>query len=364
LKRKILVIVLLILISLPIGGEAIYASGKAEIVMDVATGRILYEKNSHQQMPMASTTKIMTALLAIENVDLDHIVQVPPEAVGVEGSSIYLQYDERIKMIDLLYGLMLRSGNDAATAIAIELSGSVEAFAELMNKRAEELGAKNTNFMNPHGLHHNNHYTTAYDLSVITKAALQKNIFREIVRAKLWVADRNTYQHFVNKNRLLNMCEGGDGVKIGYTQRAGRCLVASATRDNMQLIAVTLDDPNWFDTTKDLFEDSFEKYHGHITSERGELIDVIPVIEGKKEDLNLVSSKNIIIPLLEGEESRLRTVVNIPNYIEAPVVKGQKIGKLYTYLDDELMETTDLLASESIEKLSFRDKVLKFFKRN
>lgn len=366
MKRRILIVALIILLILPITikGEAISVSGSAAIVMDVATGRILYEKNIHQEMPMASTTKIMTALLAIENVDLNHIVKVSPEAVGIEGSSIYLQYDEKIKMIDLLYGLMLRSGNDAATAIAIELGGSVEGFAELMNKKAKELGAENTNFMNPHGLHHNNHYTTAYDLALITQAALKDKTFREIVSSRYWVADRNTYQHFVNKNKLLTTCEGGDGVKTGYTTRSGRCLVASATRDNMQLIAVTLNDPNWFNTTKDLLDASFEKYHGHFAFEKGELIDVLPVQDGKKDEVNLVAASSVVIPLEETEEESIRTVVDIPNYISAPVMKGQRIGKLYTYFGDKLVAETELLANDDIEKITFKDKLIRFFKRD
>ncbi|KAB3527360.1 D-alanyl-D-alanine carboxypeptidase family protein [Alkaliphilus serpentinus] len=364
MKKNILIVALIVVLILPltIKGEEISVSGRAAIVMDVATGRVLYEKNIHDKMPMASTTKIMTALLAIENTDLDHTVKVTPEAVGIEGSSIYLQYNEEIKMKDLLYGLMLRSGNDAAAAIAIELGESIEGFSKLMNKRAEDLGAKNTNFVNPHGLHHENHYTTAHDLSLITRAALKEQVFKEIVSTRYYLADRDTYKHFANKNRLLSMCEGGDGVKTGYTRRSGRCLVASASRDNMQLIAVTLNDPNWFNTTKDLLDKSFEEYHGHIAFEKGELVEVIPVFEGKVGEVQLVSSKEVVIPLLEGEEENLRTIVDVPNYIEAPVLKGTKIGKLYTYLDDQLLAEADIIANADIDKLTLKDKIKRFFK--
>ncbi|KAB3532539.1 D-alanyl-D-alanine carboxypeptidase [Alkaliphilus pronyensis] len=356
-------IIMLLLTSVIYASEdTITTSGKASIVIDSATGRILYKNNANEKMPMASTTKIMTALLAIENSHLDYVVKVPYEAQGIEGSSIYLKSDEEMKMIDLLYGLMLRSGNDAATAIAIELGGSVEKFSELMNKRAKELGATNTNFMNPHGLHHNQHYTTAHDLALITKAALNEPIFKEIVKAKLHVADRDINQYFSNKNKFLRLCEGGDGVKIGYTKKAGRCLVASATREEMQFIAVTLNDPNWFNTAKELIDKCFNNYTAFVQHEKGAILETVPVIEGKASEIQLVASKKVIIPLLTDEEGKLSSVMEVPDEIEAPIIKGQKIGKVYTYLNKQLLDVTDLVANDNIEVLTFKDKLLRFFK--
>ncbi|SCY99153.1 D-alanyl-D-alanine carboxypeptidase family protein [Alkaliphilus peptidifermentans] len=364
--KKLFFIILVFILAVTVVVHAeeapIVTSGRASIVIDASTGRILYENNIHEEMPMASTTKIMTALLAIENAPLDYVVKVPFEAQGIEGSSIYLKSSEEIKMIDLLYGLMLRSGNDAATAIAIELGGSVEDFATLMNKRAKELGANNTNFMNPHGLHHNEHYTTAHDLALITRAALNEPVFKEIVKTKLYVADRSTNQYFSNKNKFLRLYDGGDGVKTGFTKRAGRCLVSSATRNEMQFIAVTLDDPNWFNTTMELIDHCFENYVAHIQHEEGEALKTIPTINGKTNALKLVTSKKIIIPIKPEEEGNLSSVIEAPENIEAPALKGQKIGKVYTYLNDQLLDVTELVANEDIEVLTFKDKLYRFFR--
>ncbi len=369
-KKRLLILVLAICIS-SIGfvygdnGFEHPVSGEAAIVMDTATGRILYEKSIHQKMPMASTTKIMTALLALEHIPLEDYVTVDPAAVGVEGSSIYLKANEKIKLIDLVYGLMLRSGNDAAEAVAIAVSGSVEAFAELMNARAKELGANNTNFMNPHGLTHQQHYTTAYDLAIITRAAMHNPSFKEISRSKYWRAERdNEYNYFVNKNKILSIVEGGDGVKTGYTKNAGRCLVASATRDSMQFIAVTLNDGNWFNTTKELLDQSFSLYKPHIVYNADALVGSIAVVDGQSGSVNLMASKDIIIPVKEEELDKVMTKIEYPESIAAPIIKGQTVGKIYTYLDQELINTTNLYTEEGIEKLTLKDKIYRFFKIN
>ncbi|SNR87287.1 D-alanyl-D-alanine carboxypeptidase (penicillin-binding protein 5/6) [Anaerovirgula multivorans] len=351
-----------LVLSPPVFAEEIHTTGKANIVIDVATGRILHEKNIHEKLPMASTTKIMTALLAIENMPLDKKVKIHPEAEGVEGSSIYLKANEKIKMIDLLYGLMLRSGNDVATAIAYEVSGSVEEFAKLMNLRAKELGANNTNFVNPHGLSHNDHYTTAYDLAIITREALRNPTFKEVVKTKFWLAERDGYQHFTNKNKILNICEGGDGVKTGYTIKAGRCLVASATRNNMQFIAVTLNDGDWFNTTNKLLDYSFNQYKPYTVFKAQDLIKTIMVKNGVKTTMYLEAAKELIVPIQEEEEGKILSIIQAPETVSAPVIKGQRIGKISTYLDGELINSTYLLAKEDIERLTTKDKFLRFFK--
>lgn len=365
-KLMLLVFCLLILFqSAAYGNEPSYtnANGKAAAVMDVNTGRLLYGKNMHEQMPMASTTKIMTALLAIENMQLDHVVKIAPEAVGIEGSSIYLRANERVRMIDLLYGLMLRSGNDAAVAIAIEVGGSVEDFAKMMTQRAIELGATQTNFTNPHGLHHENHYTTAYDLALITRAALKEPLFKEISATKFWVAERDEYKYFSNKNKILGGCEGGDGVKIGFTKKAGRCLVASASRDGMQFIAVTLNDPNWFNEATRLLDDSFDYFRPYQPLEKDRAVKTVLVKDGKLDQLALLAARDVIIPLSNEEIPNLEMVIDTPTVIDAPIRKGDKIGTASFYLEDQLLSTTDLLAQEGIERLTMKDRVLRFFKR-
>ena len=233
------------------------ADSNAEIVVEVETGQILYANNEKSRLPMASTTKIMTAIIIVEDCDLNAVIKVPKEAVGVEGSSIYLKCDEEISIKDLLFGLMLRSGNDASVALAIAHSGSVEKFVDVMNERAKAIGASDTHFCNPNGLPNDMHYTTAHDLAKIGAYAMKNATFREIVSTKSYKGD---YKYFANKNKILNMLDGANGVKTGYTKKAGRCLVSSAKRDDMQLVCVVLNCPDMYERSKKLLENAFERY--------------------------------------------------------------------------------------------------------
>ncbi len=233
------------------------ADGKAEIAMELTKGKVLYEKNADYKLPMASTTKIMTALLICEDCDLDEVITVPDEAVGIEGSSIYLKYSEEISVRDLLYGLMLRSGNDAATALAIHHSGSVTKFVEDMNKKASEIGVKDTNFSNPSGLPDENHYTTARDLCLIARYAMNNEVFGEVVACKNY---SGKFRSFTNKNKILFTLDGANGVKTGYTVKAGRCLVSSAKRDGMDVICVVLNCYDMYERSVEIIENCFSKY--------------------------------------------------------------------------------------------------------
>ncbi len=222
-------------------GTYIQNSAEAALLLDATEGRILFEQNSKKRLPMASTTKIMTAIVVLENMPLDYVVTVDAQAVGVEGSSIYLYKGEQLTCRDLLYGLMLESGNDAAVALAVAVGGTVERFVMLMNEKAAELGLKDTHFENPHGLPNDNHYTTALDLAILTDYALGDKTFSEIVATKKTTAC-NGLRYYVNHNRLLFSYEGMIGVKTGYTAASGRCLVTAARRNGKTLIAVTLND--------------------------------------------------------------------------------------------------------------------------
>lgn len=233
------------------------ADGVSEIALELERGDVLHSKNADCRLPMASTTKIMTALIICEDCDLTEVITVPDKAVGVEGSSIYLKRDERISVRDLLYGLMLRSGNDAACALAIHHSGSVEAFVERMNGRAKGLGALNTHFCNPSGLPDENHYTTALDLCNVARVAMKNEIFAEVVSTKSYKGD---FRCFVNKNKLLNTLDGANGVKTGYTEKAGRCLVSSAKRDNMDVVCVVLNCYDMFERSAEIIENCFDNY--------------------------------------------------------------------------------------------------------
>lgn len=364
-----MVVILFMFIGIPFNtvvsyGKTIGVSASSAIVMDVTTGRVLYEKNMNEKKPMASTTKIMTALLALEKTDLDSVIKIPKNAVGVEGSSIYLKNNESLKMKDLLYGLMLRSGNDAAVAIASSISGSTEKFAQLMNEKAEELGAKHTHFVNPHGLHHKDHYTCAYDLALITRAALKNKDFNNIVKTKLWVADRDGYKYFYNKNKTLTQLDGGDGVKIGYTKAAGRCLVTSATRNGMQLICVVLNDPNWFEDSYKLLDDAFEKYEPFSVMKKDTVLKRIHVVDGKKESTGVVSMEDVIIPVTREEKDKLITRLEIDENISSPLKRGEKLGKGKIYLKGKLLYTIDLRCREDIEVKTFKDKVQDLISQN
>lgn len=259
LKACALGLCLAVIISVPFTGGTVKASadGVAEIAMELESGKILHSKNIDARLPMASTTKIMTALIIAEDCDLSEVITVPDAAVGVEGSSIYLKKDERISVKDLLYGLMLRSGNDAACALAIHHSGSVEKFVEKMNEKAKELGANDTHFKNPSGLPDNEHYTTAKDLCNIARHAMSNKIFKEVVSTKNYSGD---FRHFLNKNKLLNSLEGANGIKTGYTEKAGRCLVSSSQREDMDVICVVLNCYDMYDRSAAIINGCFNKY--------------------------------------------------------------------------------------------------------
>lgn len=230
-------------------------SAKHAILIDGKTGEVVYEKDADTKAYPASTTKIVTALTALEichqyAINLQTQITVPKEAVGVEGSSIYLKAGENRTIEDLLYGLMLRSGNDAATALAICLGGNEENFVRKMNETASAAGCKGTNFVNPSGLFDENHYTTARDLAELSRKAMENEVFRQIVGAKQW----NDYS---NKNKTITQYDGATGIKIGYTEKSGRTLVASASREDVDLICVVLNDGNWFNDAYALMDYGF-----------------------------------------------------------------------------------------------------------
>lgn len=233
------------------------ADGVAEIAMELDHGTVLHCKNAEAKLPMASTTKIMTALIVCEDCNLDEVITVDNRAVGVEGSSIYLKQDEKISVKDLLYGLMLVSGNDAACALAIHHSGEVAKFVDKMNQRAKEIGAINTHFANPNGLPNDDHYTTAKDLCLIACTALKNKIFAEVVATKHY---KGEYRSFTNKNKLLKTLEGANGVKTGFTEKAGRCLVSSARRNNMDVVCVVLNCYDMFERSAKIINGCFDNY--------------------------------------------------------------------------------------------------------
>lgn len=280
-----LICTVLILVPCYSAVQAIDVNAGAAVLMDSVTGKVLYEKNGYTQMGMASTTKIMTAILAIENGNLDDVVTVSSNAAGLEGTSMYLALGEKVKMEDLIYGLMLPSGNDASVAIAEHISGSVEAFAELMNQKAKEIGANQTHFTNPHGLYDPNHYTTAYDLALISRYAMQNPVFEEVAatgtKAVPWEGHKEK-KWLANANKLLKLYDGADGIKPGYTPETGRTLVGSATRDGWRVITVTLNCRGDWEEHKKMFDYAFNLYQMNRFAYQGMPMSTVRVAEGSE----------------------------------------------------------------------------------
>ncbi|MDD2502594.1 MAG: D-alanyl-D-alanine carboxypeptidase [Clostridia bacterium] len=337
-------------------------SGKSSVLMDGGSGRPLYEENSREKLPMASTTKIMTAIVALEHCKLDEKVIVAPEASGVEGSSIWLSPEETHTLEDLLYGLMLRSGNDAATAIAIHIGGSVEGFAKLMNQTARKIGAMDTNFMNPHGLHEENHYTTAYDLALITSYGMRNPDFEAIVSTKHHTIPWEGHKWdraMRNKNKILWSYEGANGVKTGYTKKAGRCFVGSSKREGLQLVAVVLNCGPMFEESVALMDYGFANYKRVTLIEEGQAIQTLPIANGRKKEVQLVTKQDYTVALRSGETEKIRKKLILPSELEAPIEKGQWVGSLQIYMEDRLMEEIPLVTQQAVAKRTIWD----FFRR-
>lgn len=331
------------------------------ITTEAGSGRVLYEKNADSRRPMASTTKIATAITVIDNVpDLEKTVVIPDCAVGVEGSSIYLSKGETASIRDLLYGLMLQSGNDCAVALAVTTAGSVEKFAALMNETARKCGANDTNFVTPHGLHDDNHYTTARDLAKISAYAMKNATFREIVSSKRhtmpW-AGHDCDRVILNKNKILTMFDGGDGIKTGYTKKAGRCLVASATRDGMTIISVVLDCGPMFEECRNLMEKAFEEYS---------LVDITAlapdvkaeVRDGAKKTVTLRPTATSTYPLTKEETERLIFEEKGVKPMRGGVNRGTENGKICVTLEKRLLFESKLFTIEEVEPLPVRDILL------
>ncbi len=366
--KKVIALLLLIIINIPV--DAMALSAHSAVLIDAQMGRVLYEHNAYEIGAPASTTKIMTALVALEKGNLDKVVKISKKAAAVEGSSIWLAAGEKMSLENLLYGLMLSSGNDAATAIAESVSGSEKKFVDLMNKKAKELGLKNTHFDNPHGLSSDEHYTTAYELALITREALKNPVFAKIVSTKKqsipW--EGNTYSRsLTNHNKLLTLYEGADGVKTGYTKASGRTLVSSATRNGVTLIAVTLNAPDDWNDHKFLLDYGFERCESKIIAPANETVRSITVQKGVKKTVNAVTSKQLTAVVANGDNSKIKVKYEgLQKKVKAPVLKGDVLGKAVMYYDGKKIDSTDIIAFESVNKKppkTLWEKIVSFFKR-
>ena len=320
-------------------------SAEHAIVTDATTGRILYEKESDHRGLIASTTKIMTALIVCEQSNILDRVRIPKEAVGIEGSSMYLREGEILTIQELLYGLMLHSGNDAAIALAIYCGGTVEDFVALMNDKAHRLGLENTHFENPHGLDSPGHYSTAHDMAILSAYAMNNPIFYQTVSTKTC----NLGQRFLrNHNKLLWRVDGADGIKTGFTKAAGRILVSSATRKGRRLICVTMNDPNDWQDHATLLNNGFSQYTIFQIVSVDTCIGTIDIAGGSAGEVSLFSKDSFHYPLSEDESV---TIILQPQaFVYAPVVKGSDAGVAYICVDGEPVGKISLYYGETIEQ--------------
>ncbi len=342
------------------------SSAKAMCVMEASSQRVLEQKNASQQLPMASTTKIMTAITAIENCqDLDKTFEISPKAVGVPGTSIYLRKGEVMSTRDLLYGLMLVSGNDASVAIGEHISGNVKDFVSLMNETAKKIGANNTHFDNTHGLDSDTHYTSAYDLALITSYALQNDTFKEIVSTKntKLVNSDGKVRYLRNKNKLLNTLEGCCGVKTGFTDDAGRCLVSACQRGNMTVVCVVLNCGPMFEESGELLDKAFKDYQLIDLTFGYAYKDYITVKEGRQEKVKIGTKGKYLYPLKLSEIGKVKYQYNIQEKIVAPVNKGEEVGEIKIFIDNNLQFSEKVYTMEEVRRDSMWSKLKDFIER-
>ncbi|MBE5741291.1 MAG: D-alanyl-D-alanine carboxypeptidase [Clostridiales bacterium] len=327
-------------------------SAKSMCVLEKDNKRIIASHNENRMLPMASTTKIMTAITTIQHCkNLDEYVEVDDSAVGVEGSSIYLRHGELMSVRDLLYGLMLRSGNDSAVALAVHIGGSVEGFAKLMNDLAKDIGAENTHFVTPHGLDAKDHYTTAYDLALITAYSLNNPIFKEIVSTQMHTVEatnKSEKRYFSNKNKLLSSLEGCCGVKTGFTTKAGRCLVSATERDGMTLVCVVLNCGPMFEESARLLNSGHAEYKNKKIIDKDREIYNEYIIDKNAGKLYLYTEEDFYYPLRNDEEENLRLEYNVKL---DDAKEGDCVGEIKVFFDNHLLKSLKLYTMNKIDKL-------------
>lgn len=337
---------------------------KGAILMDASSGQVLYGLNQDAPWYPASTTKILTGIIAIEKSDLNDIVTISDNAVRVDGTHIGLEAGEKMKMKDLLYALLLNSSNDSAVAIAEHISGSTDKFAKLMNDKAKEIGAKNSNFVNPNGLPNLKHFTTAYDLALITRYAMTNPTFRQIVSTATYEIHRekpNAQKYLSNHNKMIQPFSfyrypGATGVKTGYTIQARQCIVASAKRDNREYIVVVLGSEILFEQPRALLDYAFKNFHSVDVVQAGEFVKSVAV-KNSKEQVNLITNKGFTfsLPINENKVPDKKIIIN--SGIKAPIKAKQKLGRIDYYYKGLKVGSVDLLAQNNIKLKQIKRKI-------
>ncbi len=348
---------------------SVSVSANAAALYCVNTGEFLFTKNAETTLPMASTTKVMTSLLALENASTNNkTVTITPEMYA-EGSSMYLKEGDKLHLSDLAVGMMTVSGNDAANAVALTISESFEDFAKVMNDKAKVIGMDNTNFVTASGLDDENHYSTAKDMALLMSYAMENEDFANITSQKSIKVDfiypEDTSNTYSNHNKLLSLYEYCNGGKTGYTSTAGRCLVSSANKDGMELIAVTLNASDDWDDHINMYEKGFEQLTSTTFDDDNFNLDV-NVVGGVDDTINIGASTAMDIVTLKEDKNNIEREINIPMFLYAPIEKGEIVGEITYKVNDKVVETNELIAHENIkysekEKNIF-EKILEFFK--
>ncbi len=348
---------------MPLNVKAVSTSAKAAVVINGDNGEIIYSSNADIRLPMASTTKIMTGLLLCEYGNFEKEITVTEEMIRVEGSSMGLLAGDKVTLHDLLYGLMLASGNDAANVIAFVLGGSTENFVQMMNQKATELGLKDTHFATPSGLDAEDHYTTAYELAKITQYAMQNEDFAKAVsceKAVLNYGNPPYRRSLTNHNKLLKMFDGAVGVKTGFTKKSGRCLVSAAKRDGKFVIAVTLNDPNDWQDHQSLLEYGLNAIKQTNYSPKYSSYN-IPVINGEKGEIT-VTIEPITINSLETEN--ITHTVYLPKFVYAPIKQNDVLGRVVYSQNGKVLAEKQILANSDIKVLKAKEKPVKKIIKN
>ena len=351
-KRIVCFAVLLAAVFWPAGASAATEpkiSAKSAVVVNADNGRVLYAKSEHERLAIASTTKVMTSLLTLEAAGADNkIVTVTPEMIRVEGSSMGLRAGDRLTLRDLAAGMLMVSGNDAANSAALSVGGTVEKFASMMNAKAAALGMKDTHFVTPSGLDNDAHYSTAYDMALLTCAALRNGDFSKIVcqqSMQIHFISPDVTHYYGNHNRLLRLYKYCTGVKTGFTKKSGRCLISSAEKDGVRLVAVTLNDPDDWDDHENLLDYGFACLTCRALDDSAYRVS-IPIVGGVQENLKVVgtSGENVVI----GSEDQMKRTVELPRFVYAPVQSGQVLGRVRYTCAGKTVAQTELVAGEDV----------------
>ena len=354
-------LLLILLLFLPFKVFAYSTSARSAILMDMDSGRVLYGNNVHYVQSVASISKIMTAIVAIENSDIEKEVTIGDEILKAYGSGVYIQIGEKMKIKDLLYGLMLRSGNDAALAISVAVAGDTKKFVSIMNDKAKDLGMKDTTFNNPSGLdEEKGNFSSAYDMALLMSYAMQNKEFRKITGTKDYTlkTNKNVYK-WHNKNKLLSSYKYTTGGKTGFTKIAKRTLVTSASKDGMNLTVVTINDGDDWDDHKGLYDEAFNGYGSYRILNKGE-INIIGENYYEKDKLYLKNDFNYLLRENEKDIVRLKYEVTKKRKYKS----GDKVGVVKFFLGDEVVHEENIYVKKVQVKSNFLDKILSWFKND